>query len=177
MLNIAFSLNEETIHIRKATFLDAMNIAKLHHSVWKSTLNGFVDNAIFEKISRSFFVHKWKEWLGKKNKVSFVAEQENFLLGFFTLDTALNNHPEIQFIYVAYKYQFSNLQKLLFEAAFKKAAKLGFSKIYFCIAKENKKDLVLYKLMKGYLGQTERVNQIYGFEFDEICYEFDLNAT
>ncbi|RDH40459.1 MAG: GNAT family N-acetyltransferase [Candidatus Aquirickettsiella gammari] len=177
MLNIAFSLNEETIHIRKATLLDTMNIAKLHHTVWKSTLNGFVDNAIFEKISRSFFVNKWRDWLSKKNKVSFVAEQENFLLGFFTIDTALNNHPEIQFIYVAYKYQFSNLQKLLFEAAFKKSAKLGFSKLYFCIAKENKKDLVLYKLMKGYLSQTERVNQIYGFEFNEICYEFDLNAS
>ena len=176
MLNIPFSLNEETIHIRKATLLDTMNIAKLHHSVWKSTINGFVDNAIFKKISRSFFVYKWKSWLSKKNKVSFLAEQENFLLGFITIDVTLKN-PEIQFVYVAYKYQFSNLQKLLFETALKKATKLGFSKIYFCIAKENKKDLVLYKLMKGYRGQTERVNQIYGFEFNEICYEFDLNAS
>lgn len=177
MLNIPFSLNEETIHIRKATLLDTMNIAKLHHSVWKSTINGFVDNAIFEKISRSFFVYKWKSWLSKKNKISFLAEQENFLLGFITIDITLKNYPEIQFVYVAYKYQFSNLKKLLFETALKKAVKLGFSKIYFCMAKENKKDLVLYKLMKGYRGQTERVNQIYGFEFNEICYEFDLNAS
>jgi predicted RNA binding protein with dsRBD fold (UPF0201 family) len=176
MPDISLSLNEETINIRKATILDTKNIAKLHHTIWKSTISGFIDNEVFEKISRSFFVHKWKSWLNKKNKVNFVAEQENFLLGFITFEITLNNYPEIQFIYVAYKYQFSNLQKLLFETAFKEAVKLGFSKIYFCIAKENKKDLILYKLMKGYLGQVERINQIHGFEFHEICYEFDLNA-
>ena len=93
------------------------------------------------------------------------------------MDVTVNKCPEIQFIYVAYKYKFSNLQKLLFEFVSKRVIELGFSKIHFCIAKENKNDLILYKLMKGYLGQTERVKQIYGFEFNEICYEFDLNAT
>lgn len=177
MLNTQFSLNRDEIHIRKAISLDALSIAKLHHTSWKSTINGYIDNTIFEKINRSFFIHKWKSWLNKKNKISYVAVQGNFLLGFITLDVTVNKYPEIQFIYVAYKYKFSNLQKLLFEFVSKRVIELGFSKIHFCIAKENKNDLILYKLMKGYLGQTERVKQIYGFEFNEICYEFDLNTT
>jgi len=175
MLNTQFSLNRDEIHIRKAILSDALNIAKLHHTSWKSTINGYVDNAIFEKLNRSFFIHKWKSWLREKNKISYIAKQGNFLLGFITLDVTFNKCPEIQFIYVAYRYKFSNLQKLLFEFISKKVIELGFSKICFCIAKENKKDLILYKLMKGYLGQTERINQIYGFEFNEICYAFDLN--
>lgn len=99
------------------------------------------------------------------------------MLGFITLDVTFNKYPEIQFIYVAYKFKFSNLQKLLFGFISKKLIELGFSKIYLCIAKDNKKDLIFYRLMKGYLGQTERVIQIYGFEFNEICYEFDLNTS
>jgi hypothetical protein len=156
MLNTQFSLNRDEIHIRKAILSDALNIAKLHHTSWKSTINGYVDNAIFEKLNRSFFIHKWKSWLREKNKISYIAKQGNFLLGFITLDVTFNKCPEIQFIYVAYRYKFSNLQKLLFEFISKKVIELGFSKICFCIAKENKKDLILYKLMKGYLGQRER---------------------
>ena len=111
----------------------------------------------------------------KKNKISLLAEKNNVLLGFTSFEIKTNNYPEIQFIYVAYKYRFYNLQKLLCDAVFKKVLKLGFAKIYFYIAKENKNDLTLYKLMKGYIGEKKRVSKIFGFKFCEIGYEFDLN--
>ena len=168
-------LKEEVINVRRATMHDKINIAKLHHTVWKSTVGGFVDNTLFEKITRSFFIDKWQYWLIKKNKISLLAEKNNVLLGFTSFEIKTNNYPEIQFIYVAYKYRFYNLQKLLCDAVFKKVLKLGFAKIYFYIAKENKNDLTLYKLMKGYTGEKKRVSKIFGFKFCEIGYEFDLN--
>lgn len=54
MLITQFRLNWEEIQIRKAVKLDALNIAKLHHTSWKSTINKYIDNTFFEKINRSF---------------------------------------------------------------------------------------------------------------------------
>jgi hypothetical protein len=167
--------NKKTINLRKATIQDKIKIARLHYMAWKLTIANFVDNTLFDKIMHSFFIDKWKYWLKEKNKVTLLAEQNNLLLGFITFEIKTRYSPEIQFVYITHKYRLSNLQKILCEAVFKKVAELGFSKIYFSIAKKNRSDLVLYKLMKGYAGEVERVNQIFGFEFYEICYEFDIN--
>ncbi len=167
--------NEGTINVRKATVKDKIKIAKLHYTVWKSITSRFVDSLFIDKITCSFFLDKWGNWLTEKNKVTLLAEKNKLLLGFITFEIQDNNYPEIQFVYVADKYRFNNLQKILCEAAFKMAAELGFLKIYLSIAKENKNDLILYKLMKGYTCKKTRIKQIFGFSFFEICYEFDLS--
>lgn len=168
--------NEKVISIKKATPKDTIRIAKLHHTMWKSTTGSFVDQSFFNKITCSFFVDKWKAWLIEQNKITLLAEKNKLLLGFITVEIEnTGSYPEIQFIYVSYKYRFNNLQKLLCEAAFKVLAEQGFGKIYFSIAKGNKNDLILYKLMQGYISAREISKQIFGFEFQEVRYEFDIS--
>lgn len=168
--------NKKIISIRKATPKDTFGIAKLHHTMWKSTTSSFIDQSFFNKITRSFFVDQWKTWLTEQNNITLLAEKNNLLLGFITIKIEnTRSHPEIQFIYVSYKYQFNNLQKLLCEAAFKVLAEQGFVKIYFNIAKGNQHDLMLYKLIQGYISEKEITKQIFGFEFQEIRYEFDIS--
>lgn len=168
--------NEKVISIKKAVLKDSIRIAKLHHTMWKSTTGSFVDQSFFNKITCSFFVDKWKMWLTEKNKITLLAEKNKLLLGFITIEIEnSDSYPEIQFVYVTYKYQFNNLQKLLCEAAFKTLAELGFVKAYFSIAKENKDDLILYKLIQGYISAKEMTKQIFGFEFQEVRYEFDIS--
>lgn len=168
-------LNEGMVNIRKATVKDKTKIAKLHYTLWTSITSRFVDSLFIDKITCSFFIDKWKNWLTNKNKVTLLVERNKLLLGFITFEVIDNNSTEIQFVYVAHKYRFNSLQKILCDAAFKMAAELGFLKIYFSIAHENKNDLILYKLMKGYTGEEKRNNQIFGFDFFEIRYEFDLS--
>jgi N-acetylglutamate synthase-like GNAT family acetyltransferase len=167
--------NEGMINVRKATVKDKIRIAKLHYTLWTSITNRFVDNLFIDKITCSFFIDKWKNWLTEKNKVTLLAERNKLLLGFITIEIIDNNSTEIQFVYVTHKYRFNSLQKILFDAAFKMAAELGFLKIYFSIAHENKNDLILYKLMKGYTSEEKINNQIFGFDFLEIRYKFDLS--
>lgn len=161
--------NEKTINVRQATVKDKLKIANLHYTLWKA----ITDSLFIDRLTYSFFIDKWRNWLLEKNKVTLLAEKNNLLLGFISL--AIHNYPEIQFVYVTHKYRFNNLQKILCDAAFKIVYKQGFSKIYFSIAKENKSDLILYKLLQGYTGEEKIIKQIFGFDFFEIIYEFDLN--
>lgn len=68
--------------IRQATNEDAFGIAQVHIASWKSTYKGLILDSILDNLMLEKRVELWIKNISDENKIVFVLENDNGIIGF-----------------------------------------------------------------------------------------------
>lgn len=94
--------------VRPATPSDALSIARVHVTSWRSTYGGIVPEAYLDSLEESAFTSRWEQWI-HENKVPILAAEDDLgVFGF--ISGGPNREPEMNGIYGGELYAIYLLQ-------------------------------------------------------------------
>jgi len=137
--------------IRKAQSEDALNIKYLKTQVWLHTYaTKGISNEYTEYLYDDFSLEKCKQLIEDKNRCCFVAENEEYLLGYCEIN--LNNpqpqnqenKAEMAVLYVSEHFHGQGIGKALVLAAEKELISLGFYTYWLACFIENQNAIDFY---------------------------------
>lgn len=132
--------------LRKAANNDIKTIAKLNIENWKMTYQGLLSEEFLDKLNIETYRKEWKESIFDKNKLIFIVEEDNQLLGYCASfkDHTIENCWYIETLQVHIEARKKGIGTKLIQKAGNYALKNGYTSMSICVIQGNENARNLY---------------------------------
>jgi L-amino acid N-acyltransferase YncA len=171
---------DNNFQIRKATYNDLPDIARIHVMSWQQTYVGQVPKEYLDSLNVEDRRRKWQESFDTENSKHshlYVAHRNGVAVGFVSFGRGRDNDKadwgEIYAIYLLQEAWGKGIGHALFKIATKKLNEEGYKKLYIWVLNTNSNAIDAYLKWGGILIKTCVKNlEIGGKAVKEIIVQF-----
>ncbi len=128
------------ITIRSANIIDALPITNVHIKSWQETYRNIFSSYFLKHLNSETRKTGWQETLADEEKQVYVAEVENQIVGFCSIEVREYHEENCAFLatlYLLQQYQKQRIGEQLFLVAKNNVRRLGYQDMYVEVLAEN----------------------------------------
>lgn len=164
------------ITIRSANIIDALPITNVHIKSWQETYSNIFSSYFLNHLNSETRKTGWQETLADEEKQVYVAEVENQIVGFCSIEVREYHEENCAFLatlYLLQQYQKQRIGEQLFLVAKNNVRRLGYQDMYVEVLAENNA-LSFYRKYGGEIVGKRCINGENHREILEFILKFSM---
>lgn len=164
------------ITIRSANIIDALPITNVHIKSWQETYSNIFSSYFLNHLNSETRKTGWQETLADEEKQVYVAEVENQIVGFCSIEVREYHEENCAFLatlYLLQQYQKQRIGEQLFLVAKNNVRRLGYQNMYVEVLAENNA-LSFYRKYGGEIVDSCDINSAHQEKIKAYILKFSI---